>query len=266
MTLAALLACSDVTSDQQDNTQIANNDVTITSSASNAQVEDDVEQQIRASLIEAIGPVPIQKVAESEMPGVYEVIAQGQVIYVSADRKFIFPGPLMHVKEDGLVNLSQASLHKLDQEKAPERAKQLGQIAEADKIIFKSPNEKYVINVFTDVDCAYCRKLHQNMAGYLERGITIQYLAFPRAGVGSGAYNKLVSVWCSENKQTAMDEAKLKNKFDPRECENPVASQYSLTRVLGLSGTPALLTPEGDLISGFLEPEKLLDYLEQTQG
>ena len=36
--------------------------------------------------------------------------------------------------------------------------------------------------VFTDVDCGYCRRLHQQMAEYHELGIGVRYVAFPRSG------------------------------------------------------------------------------------
>jgi thiol:disulfide interchange protein DsbC len=234
--------------------------------ASAAAVPSSMEEAIRRTLTEQLGPVPIDKIKASELPGFYEVIASGQIIYVSDDQSFLFPGPLLKVEQGKLVNLSQNSLRQLDMEKAPERAALIAGVPEKDMVVFKSPQEKYVVNVFTDVDCAYCRRLHQNMEGYLSRGITIRYLAFPRAGVGSGAYNKLVSVWCAKDRQTAMNNAKLHNKFDIKECDNPVADHYAMTRKLGLTGTPALILPDGELISGFMEPAKLEDYLNRRNN
>ncbi len=229
-------------------------------------VNTSIEDSIRKTIAEQLGPVPIEKIKLSPMPGFYEVIAQGQVIYISDDQKYLFPGPLLAVENAKLVNLTNQSLKQLDLEKAPERAKLMSAVDTSDMVVFKSPQEKHVVNVFTDVDCAYCRRLHQNMDGYLSRGITIQYLAFPRAGIGSGAYNKLVSVWCAKDRQSAMDDAKLNNKFDPKECENPVANQFTLVRKLGLTGTPALILSDGELISGFMEPEKLANYLNSKEG
>lgn len=229
-------------------------------------VKTSVEDSIRKTIAEQLGPVPVEKIKLSPMPGFYEVIAQGQVIYISDDQKYLFPGPLLAVENAKLVNLTNQSLKQLDLEKAPERAKLMSAVDSSDMVVFKSPQEKHVVNVFTDVDCAYCRRLHQNMDGYLSRGITIQYLAFPRAGIGSGAYNKLVSVWCAKDRQSAMDDAKLNNKFEPKECENPVANQFTLVRKLGLTGTPALILSDGELISGFMEPDKLANYLNSKEG
>ncbi len=257
-----VLGCSEATSESPEPEKSQPRAEAKQSELANTSVED----SIRKTIAEQLGPVPIEKIKLSPMPGFYEVIAQGQVIYISEDQKYLFPGPLLAVENAELVNLTNQSLKQLDLEKAPERAKLMSAVDTSDMVVFKSPKEKHVVNVFTDVDCAYCRRLHQNMDGYLSRGITIQYLAFPRAGIGSGAYNKLVSVWCAKDRQSAMDEAKLNNKFDPKECENPVANQFTLVRKLGLTGTPALILSDGELISGFMEPEKLANYLNAKEG
>ncbi len=116
--------------------------------------------------------------------------------------------------------------------------------------------------VFTDIDCGYCRKLHAQMAEYNEQGIAISYLAFPRAGIGSRSYEKAVSVWCSEDQQDAMTQAKLGADPDPLQCDNPIAEQYQLGQQLGVTGTPALLTSSGQLIPGFVPPQQLRARLD----
>lgn len=268
--LAALvtlvLGCNGATGQQQDDEKRASVPSSKVENVSSVEAKSDIKKKITETIHQKLGPIPIDKIATSPMPGYYEVIAQGQIIYISEKLDFLFPGPLLSLSSGELVNLTQNSLRRLDMEKAPMRAELIEGVKEQDMVVFQSPKEEYVVNVFTDVDCAYCRRLHQNMDGYLENGITIRYLAFPRAGVGSGAYNKLVSVWCSSDRQSAMDDAKLHSKFDPKDCDNPVADQYTMTRQLGLTGTPALILSDGELISGFLEPEKLLKHLKQKNG
>ena len=50
-------------------------------------------------------------------------------------------------------------------------------------IVYKAPNEKHSITVFTDISCGYCRKLHRELNDLLDAGITVKYLAFPRGGL-----------------------------------------------------------------------------------
>ncbi|WP_144391424.1 DsbC family protein [Pleionea sediminis] len=266
VTAGLIFGCSEATSDsteaEAETEKKAVSDVKPVEKNSEAAEELTGADKVRKALEKQFGPIPIDKLRLSEMPGIYEVVAQGQVIYITEDTQFFFPGPLIALKDGNRVNLTDKTLREIELEKAPERAELMAAVDSNDTVLFKAENEKHVVNVFTDVDCAYCRRLHQQMDGYLKNGITIRYLAFPRAGIGSGSYNKLVSVWCSEDRKAAMDQAKLNNKFEPKECKNPVADQYTLVKKLGLSGTPALILTDGELISGFVEPDQLVEMLD----
>ncbi len=37
---------------------------------------------------------------------------------------------------------------------------------EKEMIVYKAPQEKHVITVFTDITCGYCHKLHEEMKDY----------------------------------------------------------------------------------------------------
>ncbi|MDH3941605.1 MAG: DsbC family protein, partial [Xanthomonadales bacterium] len=147
--------------------------------------------------------------------------------------------------------------------KAEVRQELLGGIDTAKQITFAPENPEYELTVFTDIDCGYCRKLHAQVEEYNENGISIHYMAFPRAGIGSKSYDKAVSVWCAEDQQDAMTQAKMGSDPDPLQCENPIAEQYQLGMALGVTGTPALLTADGTLIPGYMPPEKLRARLDE---
>jgi thiol:disulfide interchange protein DsbC len=117
--------------------------------------------------------------------------------------------------------------------------------------------------VFTDIDCGYCRKLHAQMEEYNANGIAINYMAFPRAGIGSRSYEKAVSVWCADDQQAAMTLAKAGSDPDPKQCDNPIAEQYQLGLSMGVSGTPNMMTQSGQLIPGYVPPEQLRERLEK---
>ena len=71
----------------------------------------------------------------------------------------------------------------------------LSNLESIELISFKSSNEEHVVTVFTDVDCGYCRKLHNEIKEYNKLGITINYAAFPRSCLGSDSFMKMVSAW-----------------------------------------------------------------------
>jgi thiol:disulfide interchange protein DsbC len=142
----------------------------------------------------------------------------------------------------------------------------LASVDPSKQITFSPEQPKYDLMVFTDIDCGYCRKLHAQMAEYNEQGIAIHYMSFPRAGIGSASYDKAVSVWCANDPQDAMTLAKQGTDPEPAQCENPIAEQYALGRELGVTGTPSLLTAEGQMIPGYVPPEQLRQRLDQLNG
>ena len=209
-----------------------------------------VEERIRSLAPNA------QSIAISETPieGILMVQINGDIVYATADGKFLIQGRVvnMETRED----LTESA-------KSEVRRELIAGVDTTKQIAFAPENPDYELMVFTDIDCGYCRKLHAQMEEYNENGISVRYMAFPRAGIGSKSYEKAVSVWCADNQQEAMTAAKLGSDPDPAQCDNPIAEQYQLGQALGVTGTPALLTADGTLIPGYVPPEQLRERLDK---
>jgi len=215
------------------------------------------EEQIRARL-EAINPqIAVVSVKPSPIAGVMEVaLNSGETLFTSENGEYFVLGQLYQAKGNSFVNLSE-------QRKKGFRAEALKALHTEDMVVFKPEGEtKATVYAFTDVDCGYCRKLHSEMSDYLQAGIEIRYLAFPRAGVGSSAYHKMVSVWCADDRQAAMTESKQGHTIPAKTCDNPVAAQYDLGQQFGVNGTPALLFSDGSLMPGYVPADRLAAFLE----
>ena len=128
-------------------------------------------------------------------------------------------------------------------------------------IIFKPEKSLHKVSVFTDIDCGYCRKLHSEMDQYMAEGITIQYLFFPRAGKGSDSYNKAVSVWCSDDRNTALTVAKKGETPEVKTCDNPVDTHMQLGAEFEVRGTPMIVTEKGNIFPGYVPASKLAQAL-----
>ena len=83
-------------------------------------------------------------------------------------------------------------------------------------------------------------------------------MAFPRAGVESESYNKIVNVWCSDDQQKAMTDAKNGVKLPAASCTNPIADQYRQGVQAGINGTPTLVLDDGTMIGGYVPANELL--------
>lgn len=214
------------------------------------------QSKIEKALAAALPQLIVSAVSESKIPGVYRVTDQrGQVIFASADGAYFLTGELYSTKGGELVNLSE-------RERQGQRLEELAGLEEGDKITFPAKGEeKARVTVFTDIDCGYCRKLHGEVPRMNELGISVSYLAFPRAGVGSPSYDKLVNVWCSDDRLDAMTQAKAGKVVPKKSCANPVAAEYNLGNKLGVSGTPAIVLGDGALVPGYVPAEQLAQGL-----
>lgn len=214
---------------------------------------DAVEKKVRTLVPNA------KTIAISETPieGVLQVQINSDIIYMTADGRYLLQGQIMEV--DTRINIT-------DQAKSGLRVGVLSELKREEQISFAPEKAKYDLLVFTDIDCGYCRKLHNQMDEYNEEGIAIHYMGFPRAGVGSASFDKFVSVWCADDQQSAMTLAKNGGDPDPQKCPNPIAEQYDVGREIGVTGTPALVTTDGTLIPGYVPPAQLRQRLEALEA
>jgi thiol:disulfide interchange protein DsbC len=213
---------------------------------------EDVRAKISA-MFEAIEP---QNVNVSPVDGWY-VIQQGSIIaYVSDDGRYLLQGDLIDLETQ--VNLSEQSRNSA-------RRDLIATLGDDDAILFSPAEIKHSVTVFTDVDCTYCRKLHSQIDEYLEQGIEVRYLLYPRNGPASKAWNTSEKVWCARDRGQALTAAKLDRGFETSTCDaSAVSDHYVLGRDIGLSGTPAIVLDDGTLIAGYLPPAQLSMRLQQS--
>jgi thiol:disulfide interchange protein DsbC len=210
-----------------------------------------------AKLQTALNGAQPDSIRSAAIPGLYEVIVGGQVLYLSEDGQFVVQGDILDLG-------SRANL--TDQRRGELRGAALSSVDEKDMVVFAPEGPaKHTVTVFTDIDCGYCRKMHSQMAAYNKEGIKIRYLLFPREGVGSESYNKAVSVWCSDNRQDAMTKAKRGDNVDRKTCDNPVQAQYELGQKLGVRGTPSMILENGEMLPGYVPPAQLTQLLAENK-
>jgi len=208
--------------------------------------------QAKAKLQAAIG-VQIISIGDAPVAGLLQVMTEEGLYYASQDGKYLLQARIFDT-EDGMRNITEEALGSV----------RLGGLKEfKDAVIeYKAEKEKYVVNIFTDISCGYCRKLHNEMDQYNDLGITVRYLAFPRDGLNSSSYTDMVSVWCANDKQKAMDNAKAGGTVVIENCETKVAEQYAFGQRIGLSGMPYIIMPDGSVIPGYQSPGQLVEALK----
>ena len=212
-----------------------------------------VDERVRDAIRKLNSRVRIDRIGAAPIPGFREALVAGQTLYVSDDGRYLLQGSLydMQARRD----LSEASLASL-------RRELLKTIPVKDRIVFAPPNPKYTVAVFTDVECGYCRKLHSQIDDYNREGIAVQYLAFPRMGLGSPDFQKMVNVWCATDRRQALTDAKNDRKVPTRNCKNPVTMEYDVGQRIGLAGTPLIIAADGTAMPGYMPPRELRAALD----
>jgi thiol:disulfide interchange protein DsbC len=188
--------------------------------------------------------------------GIYELTRGTDIAYVTSDGKYAISGDLIDlVKNDNLTEARRRDM----------RAKALDSIPESDMLVFGPHDPKYTVTVFTDVDCAYCRQLHSQIAQYNQLGIRVRYLFFPRTGPNTESWTKAEQVWCSTNRNEALTQAKKGQPLATKPCaNNPVAKDYAMGQDFDLKGTPAIVMANGELLPGYLPPLALAQHLRDA--
>ncbi len=196
----------------------------------------------------------IDRIEDAPIAGFQQVIVGGQVVYVSNDGRYLLQGALYDVPEKR--DLSEAAMAGL-------RRELMKSMPLSDRIVFAPAHPKYTVTVFTDVECGYCRKLHSEIAEYNKQGIAVQYVAFPRMGLGSDDFRKMEAVWCASDRKRALTDAKNDRPVPARQCTNPVAMQYTFGQRMGLTGTPMILAEDGTQLGGYVPPAQLRAELDR---
>ncbi|MGH8253068.1 MAG: DsbC family protein [Steroidobacteraceae bacterium] len=213
-----------------------------------------------AELAAVAAHIPGAKAADlraTQVPGIFEFRQGAELVYVTADGRYGFAGDLYRLADRN--NLSDARRREL-------RLDLLRDVPEASMVVFAPAKPKYTITVFTDVDCAYCRELHKQIAEFNRLGVKVRYLFFPRSGPNTSSWSKAEQVWCSADRREALTEAKQGRALKTAVCKpNPVAEQYALGRAIGLTGTPGIVTEAGELLPGYAPPDELVQELQQDK-
>ena len=128
-------------------------------------------EQVRGGINTLMPGTKPDSIIPSVIPGLYEVMIGPQLYYVSSEGKYLLTGKLFDI----------ASREDLTTPKVTKaKAKAIEVLGEENMVIFAPEKVKHTITVFTDIDCGYCRKMHNEIDQYNDLGIRVRYLACRR--------------------------------------------------------------------------------------
>ena len=232
---------------------------TIVLPASAMSAEDDAElEAVRTKVSAMFDMIDPGDINASPVDGWFTVQKGSILAYVSSDGRYLLQGDLIDL--DRGINLSELSRNDA-------RRELVASLPDEDSILFSPAEVKHSVTVFTDVDCTYCRKLHSQINDYMDQGIAVRYVLYPRNGRRSRAWTTSENVWCSKDRNGALTAAKQDLEFETSSCDaSMIERHYQLGQDVGLTGTPAIVTEDGTLIGGYVPADALSARLGQTSS
>ncbi len=218
--------------------------------------DDKIIFSLEKKMSEIFPTLKFDKIIKTGIKNIYEVHYGTAIIYITDDGKYIFEGGnLQKVEKEGndyvFINMTEAS-------SSVERKKLLKNIPDNQLFVYGQSKENY-IDVVTDIDCRYCQKFHQDIPTYLKNGIKIRYLVLARK---ESVKSKIVSAWCAKNKNDAFTFLKSSKEIKKKYCENPIENHQNLISSLGVSSTPTIFLPNGNLILGYKSPKEIIEKIK----
>ncbi|MDH3690029.1 MAG: DsbC family protein [Gammaproteobacteria bacterium] len=189
--------------------------------------------------------------------GLFQISIGPQLVYISADGRYIIQGDVIDL--EGGENVTESARKR-------GRIQAVNGLGEDSMVVFSPQEVSSTITVFTDVTCPYCSKLHSEVGKLNAAGVKVRYLAFPRAGVPSSVYDQMASVWCADDPQQAMTDAKLGKAVEPKSCDNPVKEHFEMGRAVGVNGTPTIILEDGTVIGGYVPYNQLIEQAQAAHG
>lgn len=214
---------------------------------------EEIPAPLSESLAKIVPGTQPDRVSSSPIPGLYEVVFGPHIVYVSADGRYLVQGDVVDLEKRENLTAEKRKRARLEA---------VNGLGENSMIVFVPQKVKHTITVFTDIDCPYCAKLHREVGELNDLGVKVRYVAYPRAGIPSPSYDKTVSVWCADDPKKAIGDAKFGKPVPEKRCENPVKDHYALGQSVGVSGTPAIMLEDGELLPGYVPAKRLVRIIE----
>ncbi len=199
----------------------------------------------------------------SPVKGLWEVIIEDRgtrgVMYVGFSKRHVVAGPVFEV--DTGLNKTQETFERVNRDMI--RYVDYGKIPLDKSLIIGEKSAKYKIAVFTDPDCPYCAKVHEEIKKVVaERKDIAFYLKLMPLPMHPDAFWKSQSILCKSSVQWLEDNF-VKKEIPKPDCDNKqeVEANIKLASELGITGTPTMVFPDGMVAIGGKDAKAIIDLV-----
>ena len=205
------------------------------------------EAAIRQAFQSRIPDVAVESVGKTPMPGLYEIVAGGQIFYVDEKVNFVIRGVLFDARTPAMRNVTQA--------RNAELAAQILVKSTDNAIKRVRGNGRRVIYTFEDPNCGYCKQQQKELLKLTD--VTIYTFLWPILSPDS--IEKSRAVWCSKDRAKAWEDLMLRGVAPQNgaKCDTPLEKNMEMARRFGANGTPAVFIADGRMLGGYVTADKI---------
>ncbi len=202
----------------------------------------------------------VNSVEFAEIPGMWVAEVEKDrnklPVYIDFSKKYLVSGNVIRLNDkENLTRQRSVRMNSIDVSKIPL----------ADALLLGKPSAKTKVIVFTDPECPYCTKLHEELREVIRRDPEVAFLIklFPLK-MHPNAYDISKSIICNNSMEYL--ELSFAGKPVPSpNCESPVVDQtLALVKELGINSTPTLVMPDGRVIPGYRKAEAILTIIGEN--
>ena len=202
----------------------------------------------------------VNSVEFAEVPGMWvaevEKDQKKLPVYIDFSKQYLVSGNVIRLNDkENVTRQRSVRMNSVDVSKIPL----------ADALLLGKPSAKTKVIVFTDPECPYCKKLHEELKEVVRRNPEVAFLIklFPLK-MHPNAYDISKSIVCNNSMEYL--ELSFSGKPVPApNCEIPVVDQtIALAGELGIRSTPTLVLPDGRVIPGYRKAEAILTIIGEN--
>jgi thiol:disulfide interchange protein DsbC len=200
-------------------------------------------------------------VKKSPLAGICEVAidrgGQPAIFYFDIAKTHLFFGNLVEMKT--LTNLTEKSAMEIKDKKRIDTSK----IPLTSALVLGDLKAEKKVIIFTDPDCPYCSNLHKiiKQIGEKRKDIAFYIKMYPLP-FHKDAYWKSKSIVCNNSIQLLQD-CFDKKEIAKTDCKTEeIDNNLNLAKSLGITGTPAIILPDGRLRIGAMPEAELTKLID----
>jgi len=207
----------------------------------------------------------VKDIRMSPIRGLWEVTIEDPnggkgIMYVGFSKKYVMGGAIFEI--DTASNKTDETLKEIN--KPADRYVDPSGIPFDQTLLLGDRDATISVVVFTDPDCPYCARLHQEMKKIVsERKDIAFYVMLLPLKFHPDAYWKAKSIICNKSMEFLEDNFEKKPIPKPA-CETGVIDRnIRISGDLGITGTPTIVMPDGLVAMGATDAASLTELILQ---